>query len=120
MDATTGCENPTGLDFSGSVSWVVPVVSTTWCSPGFWKNHEDLWTAYWGVLYSSLTDAAPFGKKAPAGDPTIKTVVEHPEIYGGPATNSVADYLSNIFFGTPIGSGVESCPSPNDFPSPGA
>jgi len=24
MTATTGCENPTGLDFSGTVSWVVP------------------------------------------------------------------------------------------------
>jgi len=113
-----GCENPAGLAFVGSVSWTPPS-STTWCSPGFWKNHEELWTAYWGTLYSSLSGAAPFGKKAPAGDPTIKTVVENPSIYGGPATNSVADYLSNIFFGTPIGSGIESCPDPNDFPTIG-
>src|SRR4029078_7646241 len=31
-----GCLNPTGLDFSGRVSWVVPPPppTTTWCSPG--------------------------------------------------------------------------------------
>lgn len=119
MTATTGCENPTGLDFHGTVSWVVPV-TTTWCSPGFWKNHEELWTAYLDTKYSTLVGAAPLSKKAPAGDPTLQQVIENPQTYGGPATNSVADYLSNIFFGTPIGSGVESCPSPSDFPTLGA
>ena len=104
-----GCENPTGVDFLGTVTWTPPVV-TTWCSPGFWKNHESLWTAYLDVKYSTLVGAAPLSKKAPAGDPTLQQVVENPQTYGGPATNSVADYLSNIFFGTPIGSGVESCP----------
>ena len=121
MTSTTGCENPTGLDFSGNVSWVVPPPpSTTWCSPGFWKNHESLWPQYLNTLYSSIGSwRAPLSKKAPAGDPTLQQVVENPQTYGGPATNSVADYLSNIFFGTPIGSGVESCPSPNDFPTLG-
>ena len=56
------------------------------------------------------------GNKTPAGaNPTLQQVVENPQIYGGPATNSVADYLSNKFFGTPIGSGVESCPDPSSF-----
>jgi len=115
-----GCENPTGLDFAGTVTWTVaPPPSTTWCSPGFWKNHPDLWTAYQGILYSSLNPAgAPFGKKAPTSgagsNPNLLTVISNPSIYGGPATNSVADFLSNVAFGTPIGSGVESCPDPSD------
>lgn len=119
MTATTGCENPTGVDFAGTVSWSNPV--TTWCSPGFWKNHESLWTQYLNVLYSSIGSwRAPLGNKAPSGaNPTLQQVVENPQIYGGPATNSVADYLSNKFFGTPIGSGVESCPDPSSFPTLG-
>jgi hypothetical protein len=114
MTATTGCENPTGLDFHGTVSWVVPPPpTTTWCSPGFWKNNgRDLWTQYYTKKYSTLVGAAPLGKKAPAGyDPTLLEVIDNPQIYGGEATNSVADFLSNKAFGTPIGSGVESCPN---------
>ena len=116
MTATTGCENPTGLDFHGTVSWVVPPPSTTWCSPGFWKNNgRDLWTQYYTKKYSTLVGAAPLGKKAPAGyDPTLLEVIDNPNIYGGEATNSVADFLSNKAFGTPIGSGVESCPGPDN------
>jgi hypothetical protein len=117
MTATTGCENPTGLDFHGTVSWVVPPPpTTTWCSPGFWKNNgRDLWTQYYTKKYSTLVGAAPLGKKAPAGyDPTLLEVIDNPQIYGGEATNSVADFLSNKAFGTPIGSGVESCPNADD------
>jgi len=105
-----GCENPTGVDFKGTLSWTIAV--TTWCSPGFWKNHESLWTQYLNTKYSTLVGAADLSKKAPAGDPTLQQVIENPQIYGGPATNSVADFLSNKAFGTPIGSGVESCPDP--------
>jgi len=113
------CLNPTGLDFVATVSWVPPVV-TTWCSPGFWKNHEELWPQYLNTLYSSIgAFRAPLSKKAPTSgagsNPTLQQVVEDPSIYGGPATNSVADYLSNKFFGTPIGSGIESCPGPDFF-----
>jgi hypothetical protein len=107
--------DPTGLTFCFTVTQTL-LPTTTWCSPGFWKNHEDLWTAYLNTKYSvlqGLFDAAPLSKKAPAGDPTIQQVVENPDIYGGPATNSVADYLSHIFFGTPYGAGVESCPGPD-------
>jgi hypothetical protein len=105
-----GCENPTGVDFKGTITWTVAV--TTWCSPGFWKNHEDLWSQYLLTKYSTLVGAADLSKKAPAGDPTLQQVIENPQTYGGPATNSVADFLSNKAFGTPIGSGVESCPDP--------
>ena len=114
--AGIGCENPTGVDFSGTVTWTLAV--TTWCSPGFWKNHEELWTAYLNVPYSTLSGAAALSKKAPAGDPTLQQVIEHPEIYGGPATNSVADFLSHLAFGTPIGQGVESCPNPGTITLP--
>ena len=113
--ATTGdCQNPGGVAFWGTVAYVPPAI-TTWCSPGFWKNHEELWTAFLGVKYASIGSwRAPLSSKAGAGaDPTLQQVVENPQIYGGPATNSVADYLSNKFFGTKIGSGVESCPDPS-------
>jgi hypothetical protein len=33
-----GCLNPGGVDFSGSVSWVVPAPPEG-CSPGYYKNH---------------------------------------------------------------------------------
>jgi len=111
-----GCENPMGLDFAGTVTWTAaPPPSTTWCSPGFWKNNgRNLWTAYHDVKYLSLDPAgAPLSKKAGAGaNPTLLEVIDSPNTYGGPATNSVADFLSNLAFGTPIGSGVESCPGP--------
>jgi len=116
-----GCENPTGLDFAGTVSWTVPTISTTWCSPGFWKNNgRNLWTAYHDKLYLSLDPAgAPLSKKAGAGaNPTLLQVIDSPNTYGGPATNSVADFLSNLAFGTPIGSGVESCPGPGKITVP--
>jgi len=105
-----GCENPTGLDFFGTVSWTP--ASTLWCSPGYWKNHLGAWTlANQNKLYSTLVGAAPLGSKTPAGaNPTLVQVISNPQIYGGPATNSVADYLSFIAFGTPIGTGIESCP----------
>jgi hypothetical protein len=114
-----GCENPMGLNFAGTVSWTA--ASTTWCSPGFWKNNgRDLWTSKQSLPYLATLGAlgipgfpAPLGKKAPAGDPTLLQVIDNPSIYGGPATNSVADYLSNLAFGTPIGSGIESCPGPS-------
>jgi len=111
-----GCENPSGLAFAGTVSWSPPV-TTTWCSPGYWKNHLDAWSVTnQNRPYSFLSTLgiagfpAPLSKKAPAGDPSLVTVISDPSTYGGPATNSVADYLSFIAFGTPIGSGIEGCP----------
>jgi len=116
--AAAGCLNPGGVAFWGTVSYANPVI-TTWCSPGFWKNHESLWTQYLNVAYSSIGSfRAPLKAGSPS-NPTLQQVVESPQVFGGPATNSVADYLSNKFFGTPIGSGVESCPDPSSFQSVG-
>jgi len=100
--------NPTGIDFCFEVV-STPNAVTTWCSPGFWKNHGlNTWVALQGNPYSSLgPNAAPLSKKAPAGDPSLLTVISNPNTYGGPAANSVADFLANLAFGTPIGSGIE-------------
>jgi len=118
--------NPTNRDsdYNDYIFQVVPSViqqTTTWCSPGFWKNNgRDLWTSKQGMHYSDLAKLniagfpAALSKKAPAGyDPTLLEVIDNPNTYGGEAANSVADYLSNLAFGTKIGSGIESCPSPD-------
>ncbi len=115
-----GCENPMGLDFAGTVTWT-PVVSTIWCSPGFWKNHLDAWST---TLQNQLYNAhgpypnAPqtfvgydFGKKVGSSNPTMVQVISNPSIYGGPATNNVASYISNQLFGTPMTANpTENCP----------
>jgi len=107
MTATTGCENPTGLDFHGTVSWVVPALKQ-WCSPGFWKNHLDAWSlADQNKLYSTLgAGRAPLKSGSPS-NPTLLQVVSNPQIYGGPATNSVADYLSGVAFGSSVGTSAD-------------
>jgi len=106
MTATSGCENPTGLDFHGTVSWVVPVI-LQWCSPGFWKNHLDAWsTANQNKLYSTLVGAAPLKAGSPS-NPTLLQVVSNPQIFGGPATVSVANYLSGIAFGSSVGTSAD-------------
>jgi len=128
-----GCENPMGLDFAVAVTWTPP--TTTWCSPGYWKNHDSnppwpvtttviggfpIGTPYQNLLYNSFSAqyandpktfvGYDFGKKVGSNNPTLLQVISDPSIYGGPATNNVADILSNKVFGTPIGSGIESCP----------
>jgi len=113
------CLNPSGLDYLATVSYVVPTTSTTWCSPGFWKNAgRNLWSAYWDVKYNTLVGAAALKKNSPS-NPTLLEVVSNPSVYGGEATNSVADFISNKAFGTPIGKGVESCPNPDAKNFPG-
>jgi len=110
MTATTGCENPTGLDFHGNVSWTTPA-TTTWCSPGYWKNHTGSWsTTLQNTPYNSLSGTYAHDPQTVAGNPTLLTVISNPSTYKGPATNNVADIISNALFGTPIGKGVESCP----------
>lgn len=110
-----GCENPTGLDFAGTVTWTSTVLQ--WCSPGFWKTHLEAWSlADQQKLYSTLTGAAPLSKKAPAGDPNLVTVVSNPNTYGGPAANSVADYLSGIAFGSNVGTSADDSRCNNGIP----
>jgi hypothetical protein len=113
--------NPTGLDFCFHVAFNPPA-TTTWCSPGFWKNHAT--SPPWPAGYLDITKKynAFSGSYAHApftlpGDPSLLTVISNPSTYKGPATNNVADILSNVVFGTPIGTGVESCPDPSDFPN---
>jgi len=112
ITATGGCENPGGVTFHGGVSWVVPAV-LQWCSPGFWKNHLNAWsTADQNLPYSSLgAGRAPLSKKAPTSgpgsNPTLLDVLQSPNVYGGPATNSVADYLSGKAFGSSVGTSAD-------------
>jgi len=106
-----GCENPSGLAFAGTITWTPPA-TLQWCSPGFWKNHyPDAWGGVSGsLLYKDMVVAnkAPLSKKAGAGaNPTIYQVISDPSTYGGPATNSVADYLSGIIFGANVGTSAD-------------
>jgi len=115
-----GCENPAGLVFGGAVTWTIPV-STIWCSPGFWKNHLDAWST---TLQNQLYNAHgpypndpqtfvgyDFGKKVGSSNPTMVQVISNPSIYGGPATNNVASYISFVLFGTPMSANpAENCP----------
>ena len=121
----SGCENPTGVDYKGTVSWTVPL--GIWCSPGFWKNHPELWTSLEGLLYNTHGPypndpqtfvGYDFGKKVGSSNPTLLEVISNPSIYGGPATNNVASYISHVLFGTPLSANpTENCPDVLPFPS---
>lgn len=104
-----------------TVTTKAPVVGTIWCSPGFWKNHLDAWPlAMQNTPYNNLVTYpnAPqtfvgydFGKKVGSSTPTLVQVISNPSIYGGPATNNVASYISNQLFNTPMTANpVENCP----------
>jgi hypothetical protein len=115
---------PAGLDDDYTVRTVTTSFtppSTIWCSPGFWKTHLDAWsTTLQNDLYN---DNGPypvnpqtflgynFGKKVGSSNPTMVVVISNPSIYGGPATNNVASFISNQLFGTPITANpTENCP----------
>ncbi|HKY74471.1 MAG TPA: hypothetical protein VJ246_04125 [Patescibacteria group bacterium] len=83
----------------------IPNLLAQWCSPGYWKNHTTNWpippeTSYNGVFDPDLS-----------GNPSLLTVISSPSTYGGPTTNSVADYLSDndtrINF---TGERIDNCP----------
>ena len=118
----TGCENPAGLAFGGAVTWTVPL--GIWCSPGFWKNHLNAWST---TLQNSFYNAnGPYPnnpqtfvgyqfkpQKPGLSNPTMLQVISDPSIYGGPATNNVASFISNQLFGTPMSANpTENCPNP--------
>jgi hypothetical protein len=93
-----------------------------WCSPGYWRQpqHLDSWPASISPndLYSSwiqpnppVSSKANGCKNAPA-NPTLITVLTHPQCYGGDAFNKVGDLLSDAhpdvnFLGTRV---ENSCP----------
>jgi len=118
----TSCLNPTGVDFVARVYF--SNASTIWCSPGFWKNHLDAWsTTLQNAKYNANgpypNDPQTFvgyvfnPKKPGLSDPTMLQVISDPSIYGGPATNNVASFISNQLFGTPMSANpAENCPSP--------
>ena len=104
-----------------TVTTKAPVVSSIWCSPGFWKTHLDAWPlAMQNLAYDNLVVypnnpqtfvGYDFGKKVGSSTPTLVQVISNPSIYGGPATNNVASYISNQLFGTPMTANpAENCP----------
>jgi hypothetical protein len=99
LGATATCEPLTVVGF--------------WCSPGFWatalsqnrtavlkyladnsSNHLDLTTFLYKNIPSSLHPAAL--KKGSPSNPTLAAVLLSPSTYGGPAFNSVADYIASV------------------------
>lgn len=99
-------------------------VNAFWCSPGFWKNALDKNRT--GVLnyllanaggldlktttYGSVVGGAALSKKAPKSNPTLAEVLASPNLYGGPAFNSVADYIAfRLGWGGTQATG-ENCP----------
>ena len=121
------CKNPTGVDFTATVSYDTQVTSTIWCSPGFWKNHLDAWSTTLQNSFYNANGPYPndpqtfvgydFGKKVGLSNPTMVQVISNPSIYGGPATNNVASFISNQLFGTPMSANpAENCPDPLPLP----
>jgi hypothetical protein len=98
-----------------TISHGCPPAQLLWCSPGFWAQNQtrlvgsayDI-SSYIGQPYS-VTNGAPLK----TGNPTVVTigqVLASPQTYGGPAFNSVGNYLSAQFgFGGTQATG-ESCP----------
>ncbi|KRV47343.1 hypothetical protein AQ490_07720 [Wenjunlia vitaminophila] len=99
---TTGATTGTNGVTTGVTTGTTTPGTAQWCSPGFWKNHladwgptgispDDLYSAFFG----SAPERTPLGisQGAPT-DPTLFTVVDNPQWYGGDAANNVADLLS--------------------------
>ncbi len=100
-----------------------PPPASEWCSPGYWKNHpeEAIEAATAGGFSMSDTYASHFGsapalskkgqKDGASSNPTLLQVVNNPQYYGGPATNNVADLLSDAHPDVDYtGTRVENCP----------
>jgi hypothetical protein len=80
-----------------------------WCSPGFWASaikqnrtgvfnyleaHSNLSLASLNTTLYSTIGGAPLSKKASNQNPTLAQVLASPNTYGGPAFNSVANYIA--------------------------
>ena len=87
-----------------TISHGCPPEDRLWCSPGFWRNHQELSPTSLNALYSSVggpVTTYSTKKTACAGKssaPTLQNVLEAPQCYGGPAYNAVATYLSCLAF----------------------
>jgi len=92
-------------------------VNAFWCSPGFWaQNYQNLVgtdydiTSILGVHYNTISGAAALKSGAPA-DPTIQDMLDAgASVYGGPAMNSVADYISAHFGWGGTSATGDNCP----------
>ena len=84
-----------------------PFNKSAWCSPGFWRNADDAAWALTGFTRSDLfnTTVVPAGfyDKTFVADPTLKTVLDNPNIYSGKpsgplglnAFNATGAFLTN-------------------------
>jgi len=96
-----------------------------WCSPGYWRNHQDEATEAATAGGFSLTDtyASHFGsapalskkaqKDGASSNPTLWQVLQSPQWYGGDAYNKVADLLSEAHPDVDFEAGdarIENCP----------
>jgi hypothetical protein len=89
-----------------------PAGADLWCSPGYWKNAQDAaWAKVTGYTKDTLYNSTSCkDSPAVAGDPTIFQVLSAPSTYGGPATNCVAQLLTD----TLCGGGQLNPECPND------
>lgn len=102
--ATITGPNGTNLSDNASVHVHCSEPVKYWCSPGYWSNHLDIAAKYVDLStpYSSI-GGAPLKNGAPA-NPTIGDVLtQGPSVFGGPAFNSVANYISAAAFGPKAG-----------------
>jgi len=91
---------------------VPPPGPAQWCSPGYWRNHADVWAAYADTLYTGTTTYSTT-KKACTGEPATPSYLEllnKPQCYGGDAFNAVADRLSALMGLAFTGERVDACP----------
>jgi len=114
--ATSGCQDE-----------LVTVTQPLWCSPGFWatalKQNRMAVLAYlsdkagglnlYNTYYSTVLGAGGAPLKKSTQDPattSLATVLLNPQTYGGPAFNSVANYIaSRLGWGGTQATG-ENCP----------
>jgi hypothetical protein len=82
-----------------------------WCSPGFWSQHPELALPEVNVntVHYNTIGGAPLKAGSPS-DPTLADVLNDPNIYGGEAFNSVANYIGAQKGWTGTQSTGENCP----------
>jgi len=92
-----------------SVDVIAVCQQITGCSPGYWKNHPEVWASLNNTLYNTVISSPTV-----AGNPTLLEVLQDPGTYAPiGATDAVANYLSQQFglTGYPPPPGVpEVCP----------
>jgi hypothetical protein len=113
----TATFSTTDTQTTGSDSVTIPVhVNCYWCSPGYWSQHQDVASRYVNLSSTYASMGAPYSlvplKRGNPAVITLKQVLDSPSTYGGPAFNSVANYISSIAFAPNGGTQAtgENCP----------